>query len=806
MGRLLLAWILLFIAPLYAEIRVAGHVTSDTNVPVAGASVTLRSGSESYRSLTDPAGDFAITIPGAGDFRIDVERPGFFALKNHPVMISSPDSELRLVLNPVREMSESVDVAAGTSSVSLDETTSDQQLSGKALVDIPQANTHYIQNAMRALPAVVQDPKGTNHVDGGAENQTLYLLNGFNIGNPLTGAFDTRLSVEAVQSMTIVSGQVPAEYGKGSAGVVSISTRTGDDRIRYSATNFIPGIQNNKGWRLGSWTPRFNVSGPLRRSRAWFSDTFMGQYDETIIRELPPGQDSSRSWRYTNVLRTNVNITPSNILSAGFLSSVWTARRTGLSAIDPPETTSDRRTRQFFYDIKDQLYFGHGGVAEFGFAANRLFLRQIPQGQSLYILTPVGRQGNFYIDGLQEPSRNQVLANVFLPAFRFLGGHQIKTGVDLDRVGYHQDIHRTGFEVLGSQMTPVRKVTYGGSGIVSQVNYEASTYVQDGWRLRPSLLLELGLRSDWDRLLGNWSTSPRIGFAWAPPRFENTKISGGYALMYDATQVDLFTRPYDQYSITSWFPPYGPVGVLSRSLFVIPNEAFATPRFSTWSAAMDHRIGSSTFVKVQALHRRGSKGLAYTSGYVQPSPADVIYQLRNLRTDAFDSVGITVRQAFRKEYEWLAAYTRSAAKSNSVIDLSADTPELLANNLGRLPWDAPNRFVSWGYMPTLWKDWAIAYLMETRSGFPFSVQNDAGYIVGGPNASRYPTFFELNLHVERKFRFRNQVWAGRAGFNNITNHKNPNTVINNINSDRFLQFFGGQSRALVFRIRWLGKV
>jgi hypothetical protein len=141
-----------------------------------------------------------------------------------------------------------------------------------------------------------------------------------------------------------------------------------------------------------------------------------------------------------------------------------------------------------------------------------------------------------------------------------------------------------------------------------------------------------------------------------------------------------------------------------------------------------------------------------------------------------------------------------------VIDISADTPDLLASNLGRLPWDAPNRFVSWGYLPTPLKNYAIAYLMETRSGFPFSVQNDAGAIVGGVNSSRYPMFFELNLHVERKFRFHNQLWAGRVGFNNITNHQNPNTVINNINSDRFLQFYGGQGRALVFRIRWLGKL
>ena len=100
----------------------------------------------------------------------------------------------------------------------------------------------------------------------------------------------------------------------------------------------------------------------------------------------------------------------------------------------------------------------------------------------------------------------------------------------------------------------------------------------------------------------------------------------------------------------------------------------------------------------------------------------------------------------------------------------------------------------------------MAYLLEARSGFPFSVLNDAGYVVGNPNSHRYPEFLELNLHVEKKFRFHNQLWAGRAGYNNITNHRNPNTVINNLDSAQFLQYYGGQRRALVFRIRWLGKI
>ena len=84
--------------------------------------------------------------------------------------------------------------------------------------------------------------------------------------------------------------------------------------------------------------------------------------------------------------------------------------------------------------------------------------------------------------------------------------------------------------------------------------------------------------------------------------------------------------------------------------------------------------------------------------------------------------------------------------------------------------------------------------------------NDEGRVVGPVNSYRYPQFFELNLHLERRFVLRNNRWALRAGYNNITNHHNYNVVNNNLSSPRFMGFFGGQTRALNVRIRWLGKV
>jgi len=185
---------------------------------------------------------------------------------------------------------------------------------------------------------------------------------------------------------------------------------------------------------------------------------------------------------------------------------------------------------------------------------------------------------------------------------------------------------------------------------------------------------------------------------------------------------------------------------------------------------------------------------------------DAIFNLSGDRSDRYSGVEITLRRPFRQKYEWMLSYTRSRARSNAVVDQSIDEPLLVDNNSGPLPWDTPNRWVSWGFVPTPWSNWSIAYLAEYRTGFPFSVQDSNGQVVGRLNELRYPVFFELNLFLERRVGFRKNWWAVRFGFNNITNHKNPNVVNSVVGAPNFMRMFGGQSRAFNIRLRWLGKM
>jgi len=811
-----------FLGMAQAQVRLAGRVVDENNAAVPGAQISLRgsqAGSEAKRlqAIADPAGKFAFRLEAPGEYLLSVERENYFRLRDRPVRLAEGPNEITLILNPIREVFEKIDVAYSPPQIDFEKTAPEQRLTGTQILEIPYPSTASLRNAMRVLPGVVHDSRGGLHLNGGTEEQVLYTLDGFQINDPLTGRFESRMSVESVRAMEVATGNLSAEFGKGSAGAMAVKTATGDDQLRYSATNFIPAVENRKGLILAGWTPRYNLSGPIRKGRAWFSDSLDVQYDLRVVEELPKGQDRTTSWRWNNLLRNQINLVPSNILYTGFLINYWTAPRTGLGVLDPLETTLDRRSRQWFFNAKDQIYFHRGALLEIGYGANRTFGREIPQGHDILQLTPEGKRGNFYADATRKARRDQWLANLFLPSFTWRGGHQIKLGVDLDWLSYWQNVVRTGYDYFHVDGTRARRVVFGGSGRLERTSLEAASYIQDTWKLRPGLLLELGLRQDWDRLVGNVKVAPRVGFSWAPPGLDSTKVSGGFARIYDQSPLRLFTRPQDQYTLTTYFAPDGGIARgPAISFYTIDRTPLETPRYHNWNLGVEQRFPRELYARFNYVRRRGSDGFTYAAAPLDAPPPEVlaafpvrtfdaIYRLRNWRRDVFESFEVTLRQTFRKQYEWLASYTRSRAFSNAVVDLNVDEPTLISNNVGRMPWDSPNRVLSWGYLPLFWRNWALAYLMEARNGFPFSVQDDDGRIKGDLNAYRFPFFFELNLHLERRFFFRKNRWALRAGYNNITAHKNPNVVNNNASSPNFMSFYGGQSRALNFRLRWLGK-
>jgi hypothetical protein len=796
-----IACLLLAASAAQAQVRVAGRTVTDTAAPIAGVEVVLREAAADVivaRASSDPAGAFTLEIPRPGTYRVSAERSGYFAIDNLAVELASTQP-LVLTLPPVREHVESLEVTSRADPTSVTQESAEQTLSGAEAMNVPFNGSHNLKNALKTLPGVVQDGVSGIHVDGARESQTLFVLDGFNVGDPLSGGFDPRISVEAVQALTVHSGVFPAEYGKGSGGVVEIATHVGGERLRYSATDFFPTIVREKGLRIQDWTPRLSASGPIASQRAWFSDSFVGEYDQFFVHELPKDQDSSTLRRLSNHLRGQVNLTRANVLHGGVIASVGLGRRLGLGPLDPVETTRDSHTHQWFANLRDQHVYGSGAVLEIGYGANRTALRLTPRGHDAFISTPSGRRGNYYYDGRQDAARDQIIVNVYSPAFAWLGGHQVKTGADLNRVLWRQDATRGHIELYDKEDQLIRSIAYLGSGIVERTAGELAGFVQDTWTVHRRLALHLGVRVDWDSLTRDPTISPRAMAAWAPA--DGLKISGGFAVLHDAARLQPFAAALDQTPVSIYAPPYGP-GSFVVSRFVI-GEALTSPRARTWTATLDRRLPAGIQLHLQGLRRRGEHGLAY---FGRPSADfDVEYTLESQRRETYDSGEIRVKQSFGTEYGWLAGYTRSSARSNAVLGNGPDNYFVAADNAGPLSWDTPHRLVGWAFLPTFRKQWSASCLFEYRTGFPYSAADSAGFVVGAANSRRFPDYFDLTVGLERRTYLFGQVWAVRASLSNVTNHDNPNGVNATVESPEFGTFYGSPGRAITGRVRWLGR-
>jgi outer membrane receptor protein involved in Fe transport len=175
-------------------------------------------------------------------------------------------------------------------------------------------------------------------------------------------------------------------------------------------------------------------------------------------------------------------------------------------------------------------------------------LRDIPQGNTLFQITPFGSRGNYFVDLDRHAYRQQWVANLFLPTLHLGGTHQLKFGIDFEREAFHQQVVRHDYEVLREDNSVARYVQFVGSPFQARKNFESAQYIQDRWTPREGLLLEAGLRTEWNEIVRDLEVAPRFSMAWAPGFLRNTKFSAGWGVYYDAISLGLVTRQQDQVS------------------------------------------------------------------------------------------------------------------------------------------------------------------------------------------------------------------------------------------------------------------
>ncbi|MGB8475169.1 MAG: carboxypeptidase regulatory-like domain-containing protein [Candidatus Acidiferrum sp.] len=795
-----------------------GFVVDENGIHLAAVQIKLEDAAgHLYRTETDGVGRFTLLKLPTGEFKLEVRKQGFFVIAGRPLTLHAGANELTLTLNHAEEVHQQVQVTAPSNQIDPQDTAQRNTLTSRDIRDIPVPNSHVLAASLIALPEITQDNQGSLHIAGARSGETQYLLDGFEIGDPANGTLSARFNIDATRAAEVQTSGFGAGYAHSGANILNLETPDGDDKWRFGTTNPAPGVNIQEGPHLGNWYPRFTFSGPIIHGRFWFSDSVSFQHTFAIVKQQPDGANTWEEWAGDNLLRLQYNFSPKHILHATLLYNRANDSNLGLDALDPASTTVTAQQQRFFASFKDQIWL-HDTLFELGIAADDGTLNYLPRGTQPFVLLVNGSSGNYFQQLHQHGRRLQAVANVIAASRHWHGTHEIAVGANIAALDYSLSAQRGEIQVLNSvaadatsctsALQPgclVRQTTFSGPANPRLSNTQAGIYAQDTWSLSKYLVVQSGLRTDWDRFTQSSMAEPRLSANFLPFGDDTSKISLAWGIYNAPLNLSLIAQSLDQQQLDTFYDSAGsvvaPGPIVSR--FVLPTGGLHQPRFTISSAAWQQKFASDTLLSLQFLARNGSHAFAYVDQ--QPAQPGGIFLLQDTRKDRYRSATVSLRHVFSEDMELYGAYTRAIAHSNEVLNPALGSIFYVAQQSAPVAWDAPNRLVTWGWAPTHLWNIQLSYFLEYRSGYPFSVINLQQQLIGPPNSSRFPSYASLNIGLERKFRFRGYLWGVRAEAVNILGRQNPDTVVNNIDAPNFGAFEGGQGRAFTLRVRFIGR-
>ena len=522
-------------------------VIDENGVAVPSARVSIRSSTtHAIHCETDFIGHCLFPNLAPGPYDLRVEKEGFYAI-DRPGMQIDAGAAIEVTMLHQQELRETVEVHESPPAIDPAQVSSQETLSGLDALNIVYPASSDYRGALPFIPGVVQDQSGQPHIAGAQTYQIVTLLDGFNVTQPANGQLLVRVSTDAFRSIQVEPSRLPAEAGKGPGGLLALNTGIGDDHFRFFATNFIPSVQQH-GWRFDQFLPRFTFSGPIEKGKIWFYNAFDGEYDNTIFTALPIGADNDHSLRIGDLFKVQSNLTNRNILTTSFLLNYLDDQYAFLSPQSPQLANPKDIEAAYIGTVKDQHYFPGGQLLETGFSFDEYNVHLTPYGSLPYFVNITTAGGNHFLNELTHARRWQAVSNLFLPSQQWHGRHDFKLGVDLDSISYDAQFSRRPISFLTDSNTLTspdlcltavqdatfpctRYSTFSPAPLHNQYNAEISAYVQDRWSVNNHLLIEPGLRFDWDGTVREPELAPRIAATFVLDNSGNTKISAGIGLI-----------------------------------------------------------------------------------------------------------------------------------------------------------------------------------------------------------------------------------------------------------------------------------
>ncbi len=219
--------ILLLALPLLAQSNVGElrvQVTGPDGLAIK-ASIELSSDANQFqRSFsTDDSGELIARNLPFGRYRLRVQRESFSPFEGIIEIHSALPTEYLVKLN-IEALSTAVNVTAETTLLDPERTTTINHLDAKAITDRPASLPgRSLPDLINSQPGWLYEGNAVLHPRG-SEYQTQFVVDGIPLTDNRSPSFGPEIDADDIDSLTIYTGGIPAEYGRKMGGVIEINT------------------------------------------------------------------------------------------------------------------------------------------------------------------------------------------------------------------------------------------------------------------------------------------------------------------------------------------------------------------------------------------------------------------------------------------------------------------------------------------------------------------------------------------------------------------------------------------------------
>lgn len=789
-------------------------VVDSSGLPAPGARVQLRAaGMASTARDTNEKGQVEFGDLAPATYDVAISKDGFEAAGKNGVMVG-PDSavEVRLTLAPVAR-TEKVEVTAAATPVEEGATTSNA-VSGQTAKELP-GRPATVSDALPLLPGVVRKPDGGLQISAAGEHRSALIVNSADVTDPATGQFGLTVPIDVVDTMNVYQTPFLAEYGKFSAGLVSVETRRGGDKWNWELNDPFPEFFI-RSWQLRGLrdaTPRVNADGPLVKNKLYFSEGLEYEIRKTEIYTLPFPNNLRKKSGVNSFAQFDWVQSQKHLMTATLHAAPQRMQFVNLDYFNPPSTTPDAGTHNYTATLSDRLTI-FGGLLDNTFAVTQFGARIWGKGPQDLIVTPDGRAGNFFANQSRTANRFGWSPSFTLPEQQFLGNHTVKVGAYAAESTVHGQLSEHPITIDNAAFQMIEQITFTPGRPFGLDDTETAFYIQDHWNLSSRLAADLGVRVESQEVSLSYRVAPRAGFAWSPFARLGTVLRAGFGFFYDHVPLNVYAfNLYPKETLTYYdgkgnitAGPYfygnalSPVNVRIPFVFRRQGPGNFSPQAATGSMQVEQPLTRNLKLRVGYIHRQAAGLVILDQTPWDPVAQVGAHQLIGSGQARYRQFEVTTRARLGDKRQLFFSYVHSTARGdlndfNNYLG-SFPVPIIRPNQFGNLPGDLPDRFLMWGTVQ-LPRGFRISPTFEARSGFPYFVTDAAQNYVGPPNQNRYPLFLSLDARVSKDIKVspKYSVRLSVTGYN-LTNHFNPEALHSNIADPAYGIFFGERQRRL----------